>query len=222
MTIVLLSIGRVDLTSTADAVLFLLKTRGAAPTGAVARHLGISRQGARQQLERLAADGLARSETARGGVGRPCRRWSLTAKGHGRFPDTHAQMTVELLEAVRAEFGEAGLDRLIARREREAEHVYLRAVTPAMTLAERVERLAALREAEGYMAEWRREDDGGFLLVENHCPVCAAAKACQGLCRSELALFRKILGPDCRIERTDHILAGARRCAYRVTENPSP
>jgi predicted ArsR family transcriptional regulator len=54
------------------------------------------------------------------------------------------------------------------------------------------------------------------LFVENHCPICAAAAACQGLCRSELAVFRAVLGADVTVERIDHILAGARRCAYRI------
>lgn len=60
------------------------------------------------------------------------------------------------------------------------------------------------------------KDAGGFLLIENHCPICAAAAACQGLCRSELAVFRAVLGSDVVVDRVDHILAGARRCAYRV------
>ena len=67
------------------------------------------------------------------------------------------------------------------------------------------------------MAEWRRDDDGSLVLVENHCPICAAAAKCQNLCRSELAIFRDVLGEAAEVERTDHVLAGARRCAYRVT-----
>ncbi|HEY0106612.1 MAG TPA: hypothetical protein VGB91_11055, partial [Rhizomicrobium sp.] len=78
--------------------------------------------------------------------------------------------------------------------------------------------LAKIRSAEGYMAQVRRDADGGdWLLVENHCPICAAARLCTGLCREELALFQRILGRDVRIERISHILAGAGRCAYRVT-----
>jgi len=53
--------------------------------------------------------------------------------------------------------------------------------------------------------------------VENHCPICAAARICQGLCREELALFHRVLGKNVRVERLSHILAGAGRCAYRVT-----
>jgi predicted ArsR family transcriptional regulator len=183
----------------------------------VAERLGVSRQAALQTLERLAADGLVAHATERRGVGRPRRLWSLTDKAHGRFPDTHAQLTLEMLSAVRAEFGEEGVERLIARRERDAEAAYADALSPAITLESRLARLTALRVAEGYMAKWSREDDGTYLLVENHCPICAAAAACQGFCRAELSLFRKVLGPDVTVERTDHILAGARRCAYRIT-----
>ena len=57
---------------------------------------------------------------------------------------------------------------------------------------------------------------GEYLLIENHCPVCAAAHACRGLCRGELELFREVLGPGVEVERVDHILTGARCCSYRV------
>jgi predicted ArsR family transcriptional regulator len=66
------------------------------------------------------------------------------------------------------------------------------------------------------MASWGREHGGGFSLVENHCPICAAARACVGLCDGELRLFQEVLGPRVRIAREEHILAGARRCRYRI------
>ena len=54
------------------------------------------------------------------------------------------------------------------------------------------------------------------MLVEHHCPICTAATACPGFCRSELELFRDTLGPDVTVERTAHILAGDVRCAYLI------
>jgi predicted ArsR family transcriptional regulator len=202
--------------SPTDQILLNLKTRGPQETLAVATRLGVSRQAALQTLERLTTDGLVAHATERRGVGRPRRLWSLTDKAQARFPDTHAQLTLEMLAAVRAEFGEEGVDRLIARRERDAEAAYAQALAPATTLESRLARLTALRVAEGYMAKWSREEDGAYLLVENHCPICAAASVCQGFCRAELTLFRNALGPGVEVERTDHILAGARRCAYRI------
>ncbi len=200
----------------ADDILFLLKTRGPSPTLNIAERLGVSRQAARVQLEKLASDGLVEHINERAGVGRPRRCWSLSAAGNSRFPDTHAQMTVELIGAVRQEFGAEGLDRLIARREGATAEAYRRAMAGVSTLEERLSHLAELRVAEGYMARWSPDGDGGYLLVEDHCPICAAAAACQGFCRSELELFRMLLAPA-RVERTEHALAGARRCAYQVT-----
>jgi len=84
-------------------------------------------------------------------------------------------------------------------------------------LGERVARLADLRSAEGYMADWEPDGEGGYVLSENHCPICAAATACQNFCRAELAVFRDVLGPGATVERTDHIVMGARRCAYRIS-----
>ena len=201
----------------ADRILFQLKTRGPAETLALAGALGISRQAALQHLERLVADGLVDHADERRGVGRPRRIWSLTEASQARFPDTHAQLTLEMLDAVRAEFGEAGVERMILRRERQTAQAYAAAVGASGDLEARVARLAEIRTAEGYMADWSPDPGGGFLLVENHCPICAAAAACQGFCRAELMVFREVLGADLRVERTDHILAGARRCAYRIT-----
>jgi predicted ArsR family transcriptional regulator len=200
-----------------DRILFQLKTRGPAETLALAGALAISRQATLQHLERLVAEGLVEHADERRGVGRPRRIWSLTATAQARFPDTHAQLTLEMLDTMRAEFGEAGIDRLITRREAVTTQSYIQALAPLRSLGARVARLAELRTAEGYMADWSQDPGGGFHLVENHCPICAAAAACQGFCRAELETFRKALGPDVSVERTDHILAGARRCAYRIT-----
>jgi predicted ArsR family transcriptional regulator len=67
------------------------------------------------------------------------------------------------------------------------------------------------------MARVERQADGGWLLVEDHCPICAAARSCQGFCRSELQLFQEIVGPGASVTREQHLLAGASRCVYRVT-----
>jgi len=199
----------------ADKILFLLKTRGPATAAALARALRITPMGVRQHLTRLSEANLVTHGDERRGVGRPKRHWHLTEKAASRFPDSHAQMTVEILGAAKTVFGARGLDRLIRQRERETLARYKAAMRGARSIADRARRLATLRGEEGYMAECIAKPDGGLLLVENHCPVCAAAQTCQGLCRSELEIFRAVLS-GAVVERTDHILAGARRCAYRI------
>jgi predicted ArsR family transcriptional regulator len=161
---------------------------------------------------------LVAGKLERGGVGRPAQLWALSAAGEARFPDAHAELTVRLIDAVRSELGEAALERLVVARERDSRRLYAREMQGAADLAERVARLAAIRTREGYMAEWWTVE-GGFVLAENHCPICAAATACRGFCRAELEVFQETLGPAVTVERTEHIPLGARRCAYRITLN---
>ena len=206
-----------DVSASEDRILRHLKFRGPQPTEAVARHLSVSLPGGRKHLDALRRRGLVDCEDVASGVGRPKRLWRLTEKAQERFPDSHAVLTLEMIRSVRTVFGAAGLDRLIAERESETGTRYRAAMEGAAGIADRIARLAALRSEEGYMAEWSAAEDGSFLLVENHCPICAAATLCQGFCRSELALFRATLGADHEVTREEHIVAGARRCAYRIT-----
>jgi predicted ArsR family transcriptional regulator len=203
------------LQTTPDQLLFELKTHGPATTRDLAARVQITRQAAREHLKKLGEAELVDYTKASAGVGRPGHAWSLTQKGHGRFPDTHAQMTVELIGSIRAEFGEQGLDRMIARREQATVAKYEEVLLGAETLAERVDRLVRLRSLEGYMSDSTRCDDGSYIIIENHCPICAAATSCQGFCRSELALFERLLAPA-RVRRLEHLLAGSRRCSYVV------
>jgi len=93
---------------------------------------------------------------------------------------------------------------------------YGKRIRRADPLERKLDELAKVRTEEGYMAEIRRQDDGSFLLVENHCPICAAANACQGFCSTELELFRSVLGSGVSVERAEHIIKGDSRCVYRI------
>ncbi|MBD9508313.1 transcriptional regulator [Ensifer sp. ENS10] len=193
-----------------------LKLHGPQTAAALGKRLTITGEAVRQQLVRLAEDGFVLSWSEAKGVGRPSQFWGLTALGHAEFPDTHAELTVQLLRTIRQTLGEAAIDRLIAARENETRENYSAAMSDKKSLRERVDELVRLRSQEGYMAAYEDPGDGTLLFVENHCPICAAATSCQGFCRAELSVFRAVLGPGVEVERAEHILAGARRCAYVV------
>lgn len=203
-----------------DRILLALKSKGELSTQALARQLELSLAGTRKHLMALTAAGLAASDMVAAGVGRPKRMWRLTEAAQSRFPDSHAFLTVEMIDAARAVFGNEGMERLILHREGEMHRRYRHAMMGAERMEDKLARLCALRNEEGYMAEWSTIAPGNFLLVENHCPICAAARSCQGFCRSELGLFEAILGPHASIERAEHIVSGARRCAYRIAVRP--
>jgi predicted ArsR family transcriptional regulator len=200
------------------AVLALVKREGPIAADAMAARLKLTSTAVRQHLQALAEEGLV-AEAAPpppSGRGRPARLWRVTAAADARFADAHAGLSADLIAQVRRVFGEAGLDRLLVARTADQAAAYLAEMDGTASLQARLAALATIREREGYMAEVR-EDEEGLLLLEHHCPVCSAARACTGLCREELSLFAQVLGPAVQIERISHILAGAGRCAYRVT-----
>ncbi|WP_323013696.1 MarR family transcriptional regulator [Devosia sp.] len=194
----------------------MLKMHGALSAAAIGQLLGTTGEAARQQLARLADEGLVAAVTEARGVGRPTQSWSLTPAAQSRFPDTHAALTVQLLDIIRQSLGEEALDAIIGVRETETRLAYQATLEQHAALRDKVAALAELRSAEGYMAEWREEADGSLVLIENHCPICAAATACEGFCRAELEVFRSALGPEVEVVRDEHIVAGGRRCSYAI------
>ncbi|BCM89019.1 hypothetical protein IAD21_00861 [Abditibacteriota bacterium] len=204
-----------------DRLLYLLKMRGAQTAATLGGALGTTDEAARQQLVKLGKEGLVEAISQSRGVGRPSQFWQLTDAGSARFPNAHAALAVQLIGAIKKELGEDALEQLIAAREIQTRAEYKTqfsglAGEKDLSLEEKVARLTAIRASEGYMAEYESEGDG-FLLVENHCPICAAATSCLGFCRAELNVFQEVLGPEVSIERTEHIPAGARRCVYRIS-----
>jgi predicted ArsR family transcriptional regulator len=202
--------------TTAERVLYLLKSRGPQSAQQIADILEITSMGARRQLESWQEKGMVSYQDVAEKIGRPSRLWQLSAAGHARFPDRHGDLTVQIIHQVRTLFGEAGLDQLITARELETETQYVAALAKAKSVKAKVQALADLRKLEGYMAQMEVQADGSLHLIEDHCPICAAAQSCQQFCRSELALFQRVLGSSCSVERIEHLQAGARRCVYRV------
>ena len=195
-----------------------LKTRGPQSVKILSKQLDMTTMGVRQHLAELESKGLVgQTQEERQTRGRPVHLWKLSAAGHGRFPDTHSQTTIEIIDVIRSTLGEQSLNQLIAQRSDKIEAQYreqLSTIAPELQL--QIEKLAQLRSDEGYMAEVRLLPDA-FMLIENHCPICTAATSCQQFCETELDLFQRLFEDKAIVTRTDHLLAGARRCAYKIT-----
>ena len=183
----------------------------------LAARLRLSAMAVRLHLYALQAERLVTYEEESRPLGRPAKLWRLTPAADHLFPEGYAELTLSLVSSIGKVFGKAGLDRLLAVRTRHQIAAYRKPMTGRDSLRKRLTVLAAIRTAEGYMADVKPQDDGAFLLVENHCPICAAAVACTGLCAKELEVFQAVLGESVTVTRTEHIVAGARRCAYRVS-----
>jgi predicted ArsR family transcriptional regulator len=202
---------------TRRAIVKLLKTEGALDSARLAKRLRVTPMAVRQHLYALQKEKMVNAEERPVPLGRPAKFWKLTREADRLFPDAYAELSVALLDAVGETFGSSGVDRLLHTRLARQKRDYAARIDRDAPLSKKLQQLAKIRSEEGYMAEVHAEGPKAFVFLENHCPICAAATACQGLCATEIELFQSVLGPGVTISRTEHIIGGERRCAYRMT-----
>lgn len=210
--------------NTRHAILDILKREGPQDARTLARRLSVTPMAISLQLSSLEEEKVVASEadpTRLPRRGRPMRLWRLTEAANRAFPDAHALLTVGLLNSLQEVYGKQGVEKLLEVRTRQNLDEYGQAMPIGGGLREKVKALAALRDREGYMTEVKPALGGGFLLIENHCPICTAAKTCQGICHSEMQVFQSLMGKATQVTREEHFLSGDRRCVYSIRSTGS-
>jgi len=207
---------------TRRSIVKLLKTEGDMDAAQLAARLQLTAMAVRQHLYELQREKMVTAHERPVPLGRPAKYWQLTPEANRLFPDAYAELSVDLIDALTDTFGPDGLRRVVESRSARQRADYLARIPHSDPLKDKVRALARIRTEEGYMAEVKPESKGTFLLLENHCPICAAATVCKGFCTTELDLFRSVLGPGVTVERVEHIVSGDRRCAYRISSVPVP
>jgi DeoR family suf operon transcriptional repressor len=200
------------------AVLHAVRQIGDATVDEVAEFLGITVSGARQHLTALADDGLVAAievEREPATRGRPRLTYHATELADAVFPKAYAALTNELLGYL-SEESSATIDRLFARRRDERIANARLRLAARRSLAAKVEELAQILDEDGYLATSERIGRDHFRIVEHNCAITAVARRYGQACTSELDFIRAVL-PDARVERTSHIIEGARHCAYDIT-----
>ena len=200
--------------STRRQILELLKRRGEQTVKELADKVGITSMGVRQHVTGLERDGLVETIVVRQKRGRPAYRFHLTPAADDIFPARYGQIAVDLLDQVVELDGPEKVDQLFDLRMTSLEREYGGQMT-GLSLQEKVERLAHLRDNEGYMAEADiTSDEDTYVIVEHHCPIHEIAKRFPQICRYEQELFARTLDTDvCRIE---HKITGGGHCRYLI------
>ncbi|SKC98597.1 Predicted transcriptional regulator, ArsR family [Chitinophaga ginsengisegetis] len=199
-----------------ERAVWILKTQGPQPLCKLAEELKVTMEGARFQLLKLANEGLVQATTEAKGRGRPKQIWALTEAGNARFPDRHQDLALRLLCNMNKTLPTDTMNEVLDATAQSTLEKYQEELKGITGLENRVSTLADIRNREGYMAEYINEGKS-YLLIENHCPIQAAASCCSRFCRSEQEMFSAILGKQAKVERVEHILDGQRRCVYRIT-----
>ncbi|KIL39090.1 transcriptional regulator [Gordoniibacillus kamchatkensis] len=197
--------------STRQVILTLIKTRGERSVAELAKQLGVTEMAVRRHLNVMERDGLVRTKLVRQAMGRPTNVYSLSDEADELFPKNYHQLALDLLE----ELDTTEVEALFAKRQRKLYERY-RERMQGKTLPERVQELAGIQNASGYMAHWRETEPGLYELSEHNCPISQVAAPYQEACSCELALFRQLL--EAEVERTECLAKGGGKCVYRIQD----
>lgn len=205
------------LSASRRAALVAVRRIGDATVDEVAADLEITVSGARQHLTALAEHGLvgaARLPRSTGGRGRPQLAYHVTELADALFPKAYGALTVELLGYLDDD-DPGAVERLFSRRRQTRIDAAARRLATKATLKAKVEELARLLDEDGYLATAEATEPGRYRIVEHNCAIATVARRYGQACASEIDFIRAVL-PEATVERTHHMVAGDRHCAYAI------
>jgi DeoR family suf operon transcriptional repressor len=185
-----------------------------------AEKFDISPQAIRKHLKDLEIEGLIYHRSKQAGIGRPQFVYALTAVGRDRFPDSYNQFAVNFLDTLIDTLGKEQVSEVLHKQwQRKAEDYKLQVAEG--TLRQKLEKLAKIRCAEGYVTEWFAVEgtervDHSFIFTEYNCAIAHVAESFPSVCGHELEMFAIVL--DSPVERTHWMVDGEHRCGYLVTD----
>ncbi|MFM2430036.1 MAG: hypothetical protein RLZZ511_1249 [Cyanobacteriota bacterium] len=206
-------------TTTKHDILTVLLKQGPATAQVLAEQLAITPQGIRRHLKDLEQEGLILRQVVPATLGRPNHLYELSATGRRQFPDRYDQFSIDLLDTLVQAVGKEQMTSILRQQWQQKGQEYREQVGKG-DLYDRVQKLVALRQAEGYMAEchWVEPENlaAGLVLTEYNCAISEIAASYPSVCGNELEMFTIALS-DCQVDRTHWLVGGEHRCGYLIT-----
>ena len=181
---------------------FLLDHPSGATLNDLVSHLGITKTAIKEHIVKLEALGYLSYTDVRGNVGRPQRRYKLTAEGQEVFPRQYSWLSTVLLELLAENMGASAVSKLMkdlaakvatSMKFRfdglESSRDTLKAVT------------SALNEL-GYRASLAQTDiRKGAVIEATNCVYHSVAKSHPELCQFDVQFIKNASGMDVRLEK---------------------
>ena len=203
----------IDLSSAQRQVLIALKRRGEASADELAEDLSITPSAVRQHLSVLRSAGLVASRQERGRPGRPVDVYHGSHQGEALFARSSGDLSVELLGDIEEE--DPGLVHRVFERRRRRRVEQVRDRLAGKSFPEKVQLLAEILDAEGYMTDVGELAGDGYRVTLHSCAIWAVASRYGEACGTELEFLKDVL-PEARVERVAHKVDGAYVCGYEL------
>lgn len=192
----------------------LLELKRAQPLTAaeLADTFGVSANAVRRHLKELELEGLVLYRREQRGNGAPTYVFRLSEDGQALFPSKYGEALTDVLAYIARQSGRDAVRALFAERFR-ALAERLRGDLAEATLEEKVAAVVDVLSQQGFMAQWRIEDDG-VRLAEHHCAVRQAAEQFPEICAAEVDFLREVLQSE--LTRESYIPDGCNACQYTI------
>ncbi len=185
----------------------------------LAERFDLTANALRRHLEVLEEDGMISHRSEVRGVGAPVHAYVLTADGEGLFPQAFTAALAEVLDVMR----KAGAtDEVVAVFRRKWDQLAddARPLLAGLSFAERVQLLAELLNADGFMAEAEVPSPTRAVIRAHHCAIRAVAERFPEVCGAEQQFLEVVLGAP--VVREQHILDGCNHCVFTVQAPADP
>ncbi|MGP4065752.1 helix-turn-helix transcriptional regulator [Oceanobacillus sp. M65] len=204
-----------QLKTTKDRILDLLKREVRMTVGALSERLEITDMAVRKHLLAMEKDGLIVTEEIRQPMGRPVQSYTLSAKGELLFPKSYEGLSVEFLQDIQALYGSKSVEQLFQNREKRLTKEYTLRMQKK-SHQERIQELQTIQNEKGYMADITKIDDNSYELIEYNCPIMAVAKEYKVACKCETSMFKNVLQTE-NVNRTSCKTEGNDHCRFQIS-----
>lgn len=200
--------------STKRQILIMLKREGEIDLATLAKELSITKMGVLNHIKQLEAMEIIERFNKREGVGRPKLSIRLSKNASDVFPKAYSSITTSMLDFINDNMGRNSVYDALKNRQNEVFENYKTEVGEG-TLAEKINRLAKIRDQEGYMVELKTlPGENRFELLEFNCPILAVADKYDESCAVEMELFSDLLGA--KVETTHRTINGDNVCRFFI------
>lgn len=207
--------------STRETVLKTLLTEQRVTINELAEIVGINPISIRHHIARLEADGLVSSEEVRHGVGRPRRVYFLTETGLERFPTRYVRLALRLLDQLKETVPPSIVKKLFTQMGKDiASELGSQADIRKLSIEERLNKMIAFLEREGFNMNWERQGNQ-YIIREVNCPYLHIGQSHPEVCTIDQTLISTAL--DIPVQQVKCILNGDTICTYIIPipkENP--
>lgn len=202
--------------TTKERILLIIKKENECTIKDIVAHFTISEIAIRRHLRELMSRGFVDERSVKQEIGRPFHKYKLTPLGHGTFPNQDDALPLEILSDIESTFGKEAVSTVLKQRKNRESHAY-KLKTLDENFDEQIKRVAEIQDSEGYMAEYKKKEDGSYEIINYNCPVYGIASSFTEVCDNEKKVLQKTF-PHSEVVSHSRITDGEKNCCWTISK----